>query len=878
VKSDESLVSKEIEYIKEPIYSLNAYNEPIQKSVSSLFWIGSSVKKIGLCMRFKGWILFLFGPLLGSAEGDQEALFLRRIADFWQEGEYQIAKSQMEEFIVEYPKSPFSDALCAALGDLFLREKNYTQALNYYNQVQSAEFVQKVFLNRMQCLYEMQWYATLADECEAFLQKEPNLHVTYFLAISLYHQCINASKETETLHQLAERAKPYFETLFQSEFSNEIAQGYAHLCCILKDYPKATEIYLQLAKNPGLEEEMLFQVALIQAEYNKELALDTFAQIANLKRKRAKEATYNKMVIAFEMGRYEEVVKEEYLSEVPLEKVGTARLFVGRSFLQLKNYERAMQELKAYIDTAPPSETLYAALISLLDASYQGNDLTSLDEAIEKLNKNYPTHPELPKAYFSRVQLLKKSERLVEAKEQLESLLTQFPNFTQKPQATFELCHLEYKEKQWEKCYQKSLQFIAEFPEHELAPFVWRYAVSSSIEIAAVQPLHKEKLLVDLKSFLKLPLSEKEKKDWELLLAKTHYEMHHYEEATHLLQNQQTPNAKLLLSLCIRDQSKDPQAFCELAEEALAEGANLVDLGQIHVSLYNAYLELSQFEKAAQHLYEAFLGKATIKTANLIWLADHYSNLLKEKEENFVLAARIASILDFCKAALQDEEHLCKLGRAYLILGRFDDAVALLTPLSSASNEASLLLAQTLLKQGLAQQAIELFDAIVVSCGTGRSPISALATLEGARLKLTQENCDQEQIAHQLKNLILQKNMEGEPTYLEAALDYVDLMAKGNPEQKLALLQQAKSDFLEKEDLLSKDYHAARALSPRKDHIYQGYIKLMDAEILAAQAKIDLQNQEALKTKARELLAQLTENPMVSTLNERVRKLLADES
>src|SRR5579872_3782878 len=104
------------------------------------------------------WIFLLIGPLLYSVEGDDEALFLRRIADFWQEGEYQIAKSQMEEFIVEYPESPFSDALCSALGDLFLREKNYSNALNYYAQVQSPEFVQRVFLNRMQCLYEMQWY------------------------------------------------------------------------------------------------------------------------------------------------------------------------------------------------------------------------------------------------------------------------------------------------------------------------------------------------------------------------------------------------------------------------------------------------------------------------------------------------------------------------------------------------------------------------------------------------------------------------------------------------------------------------------------------------------------------------------------------------
>src|SRR5579872_2076941 len=109
------------------------------------------------------WLFFLIGPFLAYAESDEEALFLRRIADFWEEGEYQIAKSQMEEFIVEFPESSFSDALCAALGDLYLREKNFSTALNYYARIQTPEISTQVFLNRMHCLYEMQWYATLAD-------------------------------------------------------------------------------------------------------------------------------------------------------------------------------------------------------------------------------------------------------------------------------------------------------------------------------------------------------------------------------------------------------------------------------------------------------------------------------------------------------------------------------------------------------------------------------------------------------------------------------------------------------------------------------------------------------------------------------------------
>lgn len=834
------------------------------------------------------WILCLMGPLLYAAETDDEALFLRRIADFWQEGEYQIAKTQMEEFIGEYPESPFSDALCAALGDLFLREKNYSNALNYYAQVQSPEFVQRVFLNRMQCLYEMQWYATLADECEAYLQNEQNLHVTYFLAIALYHQCINTSKETDQLLKLADRAKPYFETLYHSELSNEIAQGYAHLSCILKDYEKATEIYLDLAKkDPASEEEMLFQVALIQSEYNKEFALETFDKIAKMSRKRAKEAAYNRMVIAFELGKYEDLTGDSSLSQIPADRVGTARLFLGRSLLHLKKYEDAVRELKAYIADAPVSETLFAALLSLFDASYQCGDLASLDHAIEKLSTSYPENPELPKAYFSRAQILKRQENFSEAKEQLEKLLGQFPAFQQKAQVCFELTHLDYKLKAWEGCYQNGLKFLTDFSQHELAPFVWRYFVSSSSEIASINPDHRPQLITDLEIFLKLPLADAEKCEWQLLLAKTHYEMRQYDLAMKILQNQETPNAHLLLALCYRDGYRDIEHFCQFAEEALAKGANLVDQGQIHASLYNAYLELSQIEKGAQHLYQAFMAKAELKTENLLWLADFYFNQLIENEGNFVLAARTASLLDKCKTSMQNdpckadlhlEPVLCKLAKVYSILGRIDEAIALLEPLSTPGNEAKLLLAESYAKKGIIDRASPLFDAIVASCGTVRSPVGAAAALQGARLKLAKENPNLVEIATQLKNLVIQKNFEGEPIYLEAALEYVALVAKSDPEKKAALLQKTKLDFEQTDDLLSKDYHAARGKSPQKDRIFQGYMKLIDAEIFAAQAETDLQHQKELKAKSKDLLLQIINEPVVSALEVRVRKILADES
>lgn len=841
------------------------------------------------------WLLIFIAPIFGhasdtwQAENEEEALFLRRIADFWQEGEYQIAKSQMEEFIIQYPESPFSDALCGALGDLSLREKNFSSALNHYSQIHSSEFSDRVFLSRMQCLYEMQWYASLAEECETYLEKKPDLHATYFLAIALYHQCLNASKDPEMLLQLAERAKPYFETLSQSELSGEVAQGFAHLCCILKDYPKAAELYLGLAeKDPAIREEMLFQAGLIQSEFNKELAIQTFDTIAQLGQKRGKEAAYNRLVLSFDTGRHEQLTQVQ-LDSLPQDRVEMAHLFVGRSLLNLKKYPEAIAELKIYLQNAPVSETLHAALLSLLDASYQCADLASLDQAIAKFSELYPEDAELPKAYFSRAQILKRAQNIPEAQKQIEQLLAQFPDFQQKEQAIFELAHLDYQTRSWESCYHRAHAFVAQFPEHELAPFAWRYFISSSAEIASEKPELRERLLADLTTFLSLPLAEAEKAEWQFLLAKTQFELNRYEEALHSLQNQQTPNALLLRALVYKDGFSDLHQFCELAEQALSSGATLVDQAQLHVSLFNAYLQIPLIEKGAEHLYAAFEAKADIKTENLLWLADVYFTRLLDEDGNFALANRTAALLEKiqCKAALHSnfntaacpEPVVCKLAKVYSILGRLDEEITLLEKLESPSPEAQLLLAEGYVKKGIAAKASLIFDAIVKESSTVRSPISASAALQGARLKLAAEKPDLAQIATQLKNLVVQKTFMNEPIHLEAALDYVEIVTKSDPSRRAMLLQKTKSDFEGQGDLLSKDYHEARSRCPSKDKIYQGYMRLIDAEILAAEAQVspDPQEQKDLQAKAKDLLLQIVQEPTTRALHERCAMLLKDE-
>lgn len=899
---------------------------------------------LGLC-----WILLCpfiarADPPGWQAESEEEALFLRRIADFWEEEEYQIAKGQIEQFLAAFPRSTFADPLCVALGDLLLQEKNYSSALNYYAKVTSKELEGKIFLNRMQCFYSLEWYDSLVGECESFLNKEnlqpeQKLQATYYLAIALYQQCLNSVKAPETATKIALRAKPYFETLVQSEFAKELTEAFAHLCCILKDFSKAASLYLDLAqKEPDLEEEMLFQAALIQSEYDKELAFRSFGEIAKKGKKKSKEAFYNQLVLSFDLGHFENLIaeKEELLRQIPPERVGAAHLFLGRSFFALKKYSEAIQELQSYVADAPPNESLHAALLCLLETAFQTNDLTALDVAIAKLSQHYATEPEFPKSLFSRALILKNLGKYEEARLELEKWLVHFPQFEQKAQVLFELVHLDHQTKTWASCFERAKAFLSQFPNHELSLYAWRYLASALAELAAEKPLEKamkEQLLAVLRQLLEQPFSPPEHADWEFLSAKTHFELGDLKQAAEILHPllasgisfSQEANGYLLLALCYRDGKKDIENFCALAEKAITKKATLIAPELLHTSLFNSYLDRSSthpefLEKCTEHLYAVFVAKGAIQLENLLWLAESYCERLKKEEEmgappTLSFAEQGVAVLESIanRSDLPSDPEArdlflelisCKLGKLYSLLGKKEKAIstleALLHQYRSSPNiawkwekEGELLLAEIYVLDERENDALELFEDVSRESSTLRTAVGASACLQGARLRLARWAKQQGDLNHpdllkvlaQFKDLVLQKTLTNEPLHLEAALDYVELQTRldtspNTVKKRLALLEKTKEDFETTRDLLSKDYHEARAKFPRKNQIYQSYMRFIDAEILAAKSLLSEtpEAEKELQAKARGLLLQIVEEKSHPALVTRAMLQLQKES
>jgi hypothetical protein len=837
----------------------------------------------------------------------EEALFVRRIADFWQEGEYGIAKSQMEKFLEEFPESQFCDPLRVCLGDILLREKNFSGALSYYSGLSSPEFAAKASRNQMQCLYNLQWYSTLADKCEERLGKEidpeAKLETTFYLAISLYHQCLNAAKDSEALLKLAKRAEPHFETLLKSPLSVEVSQAFAHLCCILGEKKKAADLYLQLAKEDDLKEEMTFQAALIQAEFDKSLSLASFAAIAKGGGKRAEEAAYNHLILSFGAGMYEEIVREKdaILSSIPEERRGMSHLYLGKSLLCLKQYGEAVGELTTFLteEKNPELESTRSCLTSLIEAAHQLNDVTTLDSALVKLSEIDPAHMDIAKGKFLKALLLKTLLRNDEARAEFQNLALEYPEFAERGAALFEWADLEYQAGAWEACRERSKEFLEQFPNHENVIHAWRYLGASSSHLLNVNPERREQFVEDLETLLAVKglFALHEVKDWSFYLARGYFELGRFEEAIQLLKAlfadatpfAQGANAHLLLGFCYRDAFGDLAGYCSEAEIAIADSADLTERDLLHLSLFNAYLKLSQkvpdlVAMSAHHLYEAYSCKADISKENLFWLGSWY--LSKGNGPK--------ALLLFSKI-LEDEfdETACyKIAKLHAAAGRVDEQVSNLEKLVMSyeadpsrdwlwESEAKLLLAEGYEQKGLEERALELFEEIGDGVGPLYSETVAKAYFEKAKIRLArfERGAEElEEVASQFKDLSLQRRLDSEPVHLEAALEYISLMAKGDLEKRISLLEKMKRDFESEGDILSKDYHQARLKYPDKNKIYESYMKLIDAEILIAKsgALTDTAAQKELQAKSKDLLLQIKRASEPPALLKRVHLRLQD--
>ena len=136
---------------------------------------------------------------------EKEELFVRRIIEFWKDGELTIVQKQVKEFFESYPKSLYIDQLKVLLAESYIKEKKYTLALSYFNQINDPEQKNKVFLNKLQCYHNLEKYTDLFDELYPLIIKGGQIDpaISYYYAETCYRFALQDNKKELLLEAIA---------------------------------------------------------------------------------------------------------------------------------------------------------------------------------------------------------------------------------------------------------------------------------------------------------------------------------------------------------------------------------------------------------------------------------------------------------------------------------------------------------------------------------------------------------------------------------------------------------------------------------------------------------------------------------------------------
>ncbi len=853
----------------------------------------------------------------GKQALNDESLSLKRISEFWKDQDYQMVKKQIIEFLAAYPQSAFHDNLHAIIGDIFFQEDNFMDALAFYKKIKQKEFQEKTLYKRLHCLYELKKSEEIIATALPFFQEDTSSlaipfkeEALFLLAESLFKQVLNSSNPTEK-KQLASEIKRFYESLTSQKYKDLSLFPRAEIHKILNEYKEASYLYLSLAeKHPEQAENFLFQAASVQLLFDKNAAIDTYGKIYSLNGSKAPLAAYNQFVLLFQEKKYDEFITLHPLIEVHLapEKQSLFHFWLGRSYFNLGNFSDATPLLSKYIEEEKgASDFKKSAFLMLITCAQKSNDNELFEHVLHKLSLEFPKDPETSKALLLHAENCLKIGNLKQAVFDLNQFIAQFPNADQKENAMYNKAIILSQMQAWKESKKAFLSLAQEFPRSQYIDSVWKHVLNCSMQDLKNSPPNeqqekKEQFVVDLKTTLKNSNTFKgeELAGYEFLLAKAYFELNNYRESLHSFQNYLTTHPThasvgegyLLAAICHQKLNSNPEDFIVNAEKALKFNLPNANKGSIHLELFNNYLKLGDLDKGAANLFTSYVvEKYPIQFDNQLWLTNYYYSLAASNPENSFAYDRAAVLFeDLLKIkdtsmkvhiAPEDsflEVEALKFARILPLSAKTDVLISLTdiqgkNPLGGWKfyHQALFELAQAYTLTKDTQKAITTYDRLVRLAPKTTSYFSCAASLEKARILLSQFKSEKKEDFHEnnprivsvlntLKDLQIQKNIHSEPVHLESALEYADMRSllsepASRVETALFFLNRLKSDFVSYEDSAYQDYHNQRELSPEKNSLYQSYMKAIEGEILRLEAAINKKNQQFDEANEKENLA-----------------------
>lgn len=788
-------------------------------------------------------------------QSDDEAFFVRRIAEFWKDKDYNIVQSQILTFLEKYPDSSLKDHLNGILGDLYLQKNQYDRALTTYNEISDRDVVQKILINKMQCLYELNQFEAISKVGEAYLSHptqsiESRRQEYHFLMAESFFKRSLTTDDAEAKEVLAMRAKPLYESLEGTPYADISRFALAEIYRVIGDYPESVRLYLSLAQDyTDQKEELLFHAANLQAQFKPEKAIDTFTEIITMDGERAKEATFNRLLLFYQLGHHHEVIEgyDHVASMIPDDKKNTFDLILGKSYFSIADYPNAVSHLTAFEKSEKnPTPSLKNTLLMLMTASYHQGDQALFNQSFERFKADFPNDPELAKAIFTHAMLAKAADDREKVKDDLELLLTEYPDYEDQEGLVFEYASLTYDAQEWDKCYDSFQNFLKIYPDSERSEIAWRYFFSACLnlykEAQVSEDIHysRNRFYNDLSTVLDHEniLGEDEQREYRLLQSKIAFELDLFDVAyrkieTYLKDYSDDPSiaeAHYIAGLASKEVNHDLQPVCLHLEKALLLNPEMFDTAGVHLELYNAYLTLSSLTqdqdsflcKAALHLYKAIdLDTQPIKAENKLWLANYFyetGNKTKDSDEKTLSHQRAFQLLkttvtvddawtvvEINEDSLFIEGEVLKLADLLDQQGLANHKRDLLKSLAAQQNShpswdwrlqrrALLELAKAHESLGDEDKALQTYSFIAETAKYSPSELSYVALLKEARLRFqkldpasrTEDNDEMRSVLYNLKELQIKKQASTEPIHLEAAIDYAKMRADLSPKNERA--------------------------------------------------------------------------------------------
>ncbi len=834
----------------------------------------------------------------------QESFFLRRMTEFWKDRDYTLVKKQIEEFLAAHPQSAIQDNLHAILADILYQEHDYQKALSYYEKIADASLQQKTLTRKSQCFYLLGEYDTVISQLTPVVNGQADPEIQFLLGDSLFRK-LQTIADLSQQKEMAVQAKPVLLGLYETSYKEKILLPLAEVHRILEENAQASAIYIILAeKIPDKKEEILLQVASLQMGFSKNEAIDTYQKIVDLNQSKASEAAYNELLLLFQENRFSDLISRAAVLAPHMigDKKTLFDFCLGRSHFKLDQYSDAIGYFERFIQQEPESTSYKrAAFLTLISCSQKVKDPMLFDRTLEQFLTAFPHDEEAGKALLIHAQTALQTGNVDQATADLGRLLLDFPDFPEKETLLFDHALLLCKTQKWTESRDAFIAFLGEFPQTPHTNLIWSSIVHCSVEefkAATDENLWDKKVQLagDLQqALLKTNLfTSEEQANYRFLVGQLLFDLQNYQESLVQLasftaeygEHPSIPQALLLQARIHHEIKSDPETFSVIAEKALEVTTEQENQTALRLQLFNAYLSMKQYDKAAHHLYQAHMVDAVpVQQENQLWLAHYYYEGAKQGNSE----QEKRSIALFQKILQADENYAVHFNpeQSYLEtevvkfaeLLQPEDKKRLLSSLRDiqAQNksqpwklERHVLFELGKLHVSLNEPdaALNAFDELIAASDASPSYASNAALLEKSRILLSRcPECDRNEsnptmsrILSTLKDLQIQKKLSCEPLHLEAALEYADIRTQlSSPEARsesaIFFLNRIKDDFNAKDDLIAQEYHEARVRFPEKDLLYQNYMKCIEAEILRLEAGLAKEGNDPEKAQRSEEVA-----------------------